>query len=279
MMFGRIVNILLVLAVPVFLTGLISCRKNKEVDLKPDVNSANAIVLAHSNLKYVFDLLLKAGNDSALRATGHSRIDSSAVTLDSLAHGLYFDFVNTLCPDSIIRNGRVQVIYNGKIFHKGYSAAITFIGYNVDLDTYTGTDSLVNLGVNDRKAWVYSCSLPDGGIKKGVEGGTAVYSIKGFITLDSVAIANLQNPVWFVSGTINGVTSYGDSFSAVITNPLAEVFQCPWIKYGRISVSVANADIQNGSIDFIDDTGCDAATTYNFGGNVFNNTGMKHYLP
>ena len=257
-----------------------ACKKNSETDFRPNVNAATDVVLAESELKFVLDLLLKAEGNTLLWYTGSAEIDSCMVSVDTVKHWIDFQFMDKWCPDSINRNGLVRVEYSGKFFRKGSTAVISLINYKVDIDNnYSGRDSLVNTGQDENHAWVFTCAMPDGEILKTVTGGTTHYSVQGVFMVDSLVSGSFAGRSWYLKGNIDGISSTGTPFSGLISDSLVENISCPWIKTGRITLSVPSAELTEGFIDFVDDSECNPAVLFNFGGNEIYIPRLKHYKP
>lgn len=273
----RFVILALTFIIFIVVSGFFSCKKNKEINLNPNVDAANDVVMAESNLRFVFDLLLKAEKDSLLWKTGNSQIDSSSVLADTLTRMLYFDFSSIECPDSIVRTGRIMVSYQGRLFHKGYHSVVTFVNYVVDINPYSGTYTLNNRGLNDKKAWEVSVDCPDGAILKMVDGASTTYTCQSMFVFDSVSALTNSSFSWYMIGELTGRGWTGYPVSATIPDSLIASMTCPWIVSGKINMTVSGAEITDGYIDFIDDGKCNPKTIYNFGGNIFYNTGLKHY--
>lgn len=90
------------------LVFMVACHKNKEVDLKPDVNVANDVIIAECAFKYIFNMIVKAQTDPTLQANHVAWIDSAWVTYNPNQNEFIFEYSEKMCQDSIRRNVSLQ---------------------------------------------------------------------------------------------------------------------------------------------------------------------------
>ena len=100
----------------------------------------------------------------------------------------------------------------------------------------------------------------------------------GRFAVDSAKALTASDLSWYQTGTLEGKSSKGNIFSATIRDSVVSTLSCPWIRSGIIDLTVAGADITNGTIDYIDDGNCNEQTIYNFGGTEYHNKGLKRYM-
>ena len=129
------------------LTIVAGCKKNKQIDLKPNLNVANDQILANRPFIYVFQMLVKATTDSTLKATHHAVIDNATVGLDAKQQKYSFSFQGSPCADSVIRFGSFVATVDSGFFHKGTVINIAFLGYIEDFHQITGNDSILCNGI------------------------------------------------------------------------------------------------------------------------------------
>lgn len=270
--------------ISIFLLGIIllfflqSCRKNKSIDLNPNVNVANDVILSISTYSAVFNLLIKARLDTSLAKYGHALIDSSYVTYDSSKMEYDFVFYSVISPDSVQRSGWIKVLVSGDILQKGSSARVFFQSYYEDYERVDGVDSIANEGVNAFGQVVFTDHISHGSINKAVGGGTIKVDITSkYKTLTSSLVSG-KDILFLVQGNISGLSSKGYTFSASIRDTLQDIFSCPWIKGGIIDVHVPEAEIPDGYIDFIAGDGCSDEIWYYFNTSEFKVWKNKFYL-
>ena len=263
-----------------FLSSLFifSCKKNKEIDLQPDVSAANGYVAIEDEMKYVFDMLVKAQKDDLLWSSGHSHIDSAWVTAEISQHKLFFDY-NSICPDSIVRNGRIEATLSGPLFLKGTIISVIFLEYHVDVNKYEGTDTIKNLGVNTSGQWIFSASMNNGKIIQYIITGSINYQVQNQFLVDSVSVLSGNDFSYLIKGSVSGICSTGNAFEGLIRDSLTSRLSCHWIDSGVTKIKVTAANYTEGTIDFIKDDGCSEKMIYNFGNNIFYVLKLKRYLP
>ncbi len=262
----------------ILLFFLYSCRKNTSLDLNPNVNVANDVIISISSYTAVFNLLIKARLDTSLTKHGYALIDGANITYDSLKMEYDFDFGSAISPDSISRSGRIAVVVSGDILQKGSYARAFFQSYYEDFGKVGGVDSIANEGVNTFSQVDFSNNISHGFINKAVGGGMIKVDITSkYKTLTSSLVSGMDI-LFLVQGNISGLSSKGYTFSATIRDTLQNTFSCPWIKGGIIDVHVPEAEIPDGYIDFIAGDGCSDVIWYYFNTSEFKVLKNQFYL-
>lgn len=262
----------------ILLFFLYSCKKNTSLDLNPNVNVANDVIISISSYTAVFKLLIKARLDTSLTKYGYALIDSANITYDSLKMEYDFVFYSAISPDSVQRSGWIKVLVSGDILQKGSYARAFFQSYYEDYGKVDGIDSIVNEGVNAFSQVVFSDNISHGSINKAVGGGTIKVDITSkYKTLTSSLVSG-KDILFLVQGNISGLSSKGYTFSASIRDTLQDSFSCPWIKEGIIDVHVPDAEIPDGYIDFVTGDGCSDVIWYYFNTSEFKVWKNKFYL-
>lgn len=262
----------------ILLFFLYSCKKNTSLDLNPNVNVANDVIISISSYTAVFNLLIKARLDTSLAKHGYASIDSANITYDSLKMEYDFDFDLAISPDSIKRSGRIAVLVSGDILQKGSYARVFFQSYYEDNGLVKGIDSITNEGVNAFSQVVFSDNISHGSINKAVGGGTINVDITvKYKTLTSSLVSG-KDILFLVQGNISGLSSKGHTFSASIRDTLQDSFSCPWIKGGIIDVHVPEVEIPDGYIDFMAGDGCSDVIWYYFNDSEFKVRKNQFYL-
>jgi hypothetical protein len=233
-----------------------SCKKNTSYDLGPNVNASNDVILSLSSFTAVFNLLIKARLDTALSLHGHTVIEGVFVTFNATNNQYDLDFGSCISPDSVSRTGRIVVQASGDILQKGSFAKVFFQSYYEDYGKVNGADSIRNEGVNAFNQMVFSNTVSNMTIDKVVGRGTiTVNANTSYKTLTS-SLVNRQDILFLVKGNISGLSSKGHPFYATLRDTLLDSFSCPWIKGGIVDLHVSDADIPDGTIDFVSDDGC-----------------------
>ena len=243
------------------------CKKNTQVDLRPNLNAANDQVLAIRPFTYIFRMLVIAVNDSALKATHHSVIDSATVSLDAKNQQYTFLFHGKLSADSVIRTGAFTAMVDSGFYHKGSSIKFTFQGFTEDFRHVSGNDSLYCTGL---VSGIYSYSnLISGAAITKDSLRTIQFSASYQVTVDPHGILQgVSQTVSTFDGSSFGTSSAGYAFSSQTMKGLSLYERCPWVCDGLISFSIPAADINSGTIAFSDKT-CSDKISYDFGGNIY----------
>jgi hypothetical protein len=251
------------------LASLAGCKKNKkEIDLRPDLNVANDLVLSNRPFVYVFTLLVKAASDSLLQATHHAVIDGASVNLDAENRKYTFYFFRTLGSDSTIRDGAIAASVDSGFFNKGTRISIDFQAYCEDTRQVTGSDSIVCTGLLNGQ-FLYDNVITGAEILKDTVRKIlfdAEYKIA--VDVDVVAQGAIQTAIRF-GGNSRGTSSLGYSFTSETTRDLTVYTLCPWIVDGIMAFSVPAAEIEAGTIEFMAKTLCNDKMDYDFAGNIY----------
>ena len=263
----------------VFLLALTSgCKKNQQIDLKPNLNVANDQILANRPFIYVFQMLVKAVADSSLEATHHAVIDNATVSLDAKHQKYSFSFQGNLCADSVIRFGTFVATVDSGFFHKGTVINITFPGYIEDFHRITGNDSILSEGLVNGE-YRYENFITGAEITKDsihtIQFG-AVYQIS--VSLSVLALGANQTVITF-NGSSSGISSAAYPFTAEITKSLSLYEICPpWIIDGLIAFSISGVEVKAGTIEFMSKTSCSDKIKYDFEGNIYYLRMNEQYL-
>ncbi len=255
-----------------------SCRKNNSIDLNPNVNVSNDVIISISSYTAVFNLLMKARLDTSLAMYGDVWIDNAYITYDSLKMEYDFNFYSIKSPDSVRRSGRIAVLVSGDILQKGSYARVFFQNYLEDYGKVDGIDSITNEGVNAFGQVVFSDNLSHGSITKFIGGGTISVDITSKYKTPASSLVSGMDILFLVEGNISGLSSKGHTFSASIRDTLQDSFSCPWIKGGIIDVHIPEAEIPDGYIDFVADDGCSDVIWYYFNTSEFKVWKNQFYL-
>jgi hypothetical protein len=262
----------------ILLMFFVSCKKNKSIDLNPDVNAANDVILSVSSFTTIFNLMIKARLDHDLMTSGMSIIDKAEVTYDPETMVYQFTFLGDISPDSVRRAGIIRMALSGDILQEGSSALITLKNYYEDDGLVDGTDSIFSEGVNGSGQLVFLNRISGGVINKAVEGGTIHFGMDLSFLVTYSSLVSGQDILFLEKGTVSGISSKGHSFSASIRDVLQDALSCPWLKNGVIDLRVSDTDLPDGMIDFMTADGCSDVIWYYFGNSEFKVRKNKFYL-
>jgi hypothetical protein len=156
----------LVLPVMFALLLLPGCKKNTETDLRPGLNAANDNILVHRPFIHVFNMLMKASVDTALRTNHHAVIDKADVTWDPVTRRYKFEYQGDLCPDSVRRYGAFLAYVDSNIFIPGAKTTIRFLFYVEDVHQVKALDTIVNMGLQPGGRLLFRSRIDSVVIKK-----------------------------------------------------------------------------------------------------------------
>lgn len=262
-------RLVLFLAVIVCLMGVDACKKNKETDLRPNLNAANDIMLAQRPFINAFNMLIKAALDPDLQSNYHAIIDSASVILDPGKKIYTFNYYGKLCPDSVVRAGSFQAILDTTLFFPGTTVKIIFISLLEDIHSVSGNDSLRFDGPGQGGELVFKNFISDAVITKDT---IRIIKWEGnftFIADPTIISQGTKNAIVRIEGSGQGTSSMGYMFYSSIANPLQDSLSCPWIKDGLISFYLPDGECKNGAIEFMAKTACNNRINYDFDGTVY----------
>lgn len=255
-----------------------SCRKNTTYNLSSDVNVANDAVLSISSYTSIFNLLIKARLNSSLTSRGYAFIDGANISYNSGNQEYDFGFGSQLSPDSVQRNGWIKIVMSGDILQQGTYANVSFPNYYEDYGQVSGTDSIVNEGINVLNQMVFHDYISQGTIDKGMGNGILTVNINEKIKVQASSIIPGQDILFLIQETISGKSSRGYTFYASTRDTLLNSISCPWIKGGIIDVHISDVKVPDGYIEFGKNKGCSDVIWYYFENSAFRVKKNKYYL-
>jgi hypothetical protein len=142
----------------------------------------------------------------------------------SLPKSFTIDFgtTNCLCKDGNYRRGVIVVAFTGAYRDSGSSHSITFNNYFVNDNQIQGTKTVVNNGRNLAGNLSYSVTI-NGSIiwSTGYNGGTSTYnSTRTREWTQGEGTLRWDDDVYLISGTANGTTRSGNTYSMATIAPL-----------------------------------------------------------
>lgn len=218
-------------AIAVLSIALSSCKKDKEnfdssTDSQAVVENSTADA-AFSDVAGIADEAY-SGSLSSYRTAGIERVTTTCatITFDTTTTPKHFtiDFgtTNCACKDSNYRRGIIIVTYTGAYRDSGSSHSITFNNYFVNDNQILGTKTVVNNGRNAANHLSYTVSISGSIIWSSVNGGgTSTYNSTRTREWTQGEFTPMWNDdVYLISGTANGVTRSGNSYTMTTITPL-----------------------------------------------------------
>ena len=266
----RIFNIALAaVSAVLMILAAAGCKKNKNYDLKPNLDVANDIVFAERGLIHTFNLLLKANMDSSIMKGNFGLIDSASVIYSSVTKTFTIIYRNKSCADSAVRNGTIIITLTANFFTTGCAATVVFQNYSEDSRKFIGKDFILNTGM---------ALGGNGGYNSTIAGLSIVRDSTHYLMWNSqltyklppVLLKQPDNIAPFtITGTGNGTSSGTYAFAFQISTPLLNDIYCPWIRQGVMQVSLSPVDVTSGTIEYTNSNKCNNRVRYDFEGNVY----------
>jgi hypothetical protein len=253
---------------------LVACKKEEKEEVDSDTQSGSDNALAEGAFNDVSSIADQAddGTLSTFRFTDAgsilgacskiNRLNSNASNPDTLL--ITFGTNNGAnpnigcnCLDGRVRKGSIQVVYTGNYRDSLSTHTITFANYFVNNNQLLGSKTVTNLGRNALGHPRFSVSV-NGSVVLANNGGTITWVSSrtrewtaGYTTL---GVGSWSDDEYLISGTANGTSASGNSFTAVITSPLKRALNCSWITSGKIEFTPAGKvtrtiDFGNGNCD------------------------------
>ncbi len=155
--------------------------------------------------------------------------------------------------DGKLRKGKIISIYTGPMFIPGSKCSTTFEDYYVDSFKIEGKHSVENTSTSNQKQW--TVRVIDGKITNTNIGDWKMWSSTKTHTQvegNGTPLYPLDD-VFKITGSATGSSSNGNSWTALITEPLVKKIGCRWIVKGMVRITKNNDKAElnygNGSCD------------------------------
>jgi hypothetical protein len=270
--------LMLTLASAVAFTG---CKKDKdEPDTDTDVANDNSFAeRTYDDVKSISDQAGDNGSLSTYRVGDNSGLLSSCANINNdtsvTPHILTIDFgaTNCLCNDGKNRRGKIIISYQGAYRDSGSTHTISFDNYFVNDYKVLGTKTVKNLGHNSSNQLVYSVDVNGSIINP--SGQTMSWTSQRTRTwVAGETTPGVLNDEYDITGSANGTSFAGTSFTMAITSPLHVKLAC-FSTYKSLIVSGTFDLVPSGKATRTFDFGsgaCDNLATVTINGNTYNIT-------
>lgn len=211
---------------------LTSCKKNDTEDTDTSASSDNATAEAYFNdMGNIANEGAMSGNVSSYKTSpSYDGLLSACatVTFDTINHSdddsvtVDFGTTNCLCNDGRYRRGKVLITHTGNKKYRDSLAIITTVpvNYYVNDNQLLGTRTVTNMGHNTSGNLYYNISV-SGQVKLANNGGTITWNStrqREWIAGESTTI--WSDDIYSITGSANGTSAKGVSYTATITSPL-----------------------------------------------------------
>ncbi len=248
-----------------------SCRKDKDEDETYDVSAAGDDALAENVFSDAFAQVkdgMQKAEDTIDGSKGISSImgDTCIITISpcitltiipfdtTWPKNLIIDFGTSNCqqypPSGRNRRGKILVHCTGRYRTTGSVITTTFDNYYVDDNKVEGTKTVTNTGRNTDSNLVYSIHIIDAVITKPNNAGTIHWNSdreREWINGESTILYPWDDE-YLITGTQDGVSANGKSYTIVITSPLNVLVGCRWVRSGTLDLNIQ--DIPTIAVDY-----------------------------
>lgn len=194
----------------------------------------------------------------------------ATITHDTLVtpHKITIDFglVNCLCKDGKYRRGEIIITYTGKYKDSATVITHTFNNYFVNDNQILGTKTVTNNGKNSSGNVNYSIQV-NGTILLANNAGTITWVssrnrewIAGYVT------PTWLDDVYLITGSASGSKTPGNSYTALIINPLRKEIGCKHFVSGSLEITPTGKATR--TLDYGNGI-CDNIATVTINGKVF----------
>lgn len=259
-----------------FLSGIFSCTEQSgEINYNPNVLSAKDYVKAEDAVLEILNAFFKGIHDTVVMNCGFNYIDACSVRYYPESDSMTFGYgeVNRLCQDNKFRRGVYGVKFSGEVFDEGVTADLATDELFVDDMPYASAMVITSLGPNisnhpEYRIQVTSSllTLPDTTVVNGVSITTdwIMEWSEGYL---SPAVH--EDDTYMITGIASGISSDLLEFSVEIQEPLRDYLDCHWISTGLNQLTVPSATYTTGTIDYLNEDGCNNEFHFYFNDNLF----------
>lgn len=248
-----------------------ACRKDNDND--NDTGSASDNALAENLFTDVHGVIDQAASSNSMKGTdsiAYPLLGSCAqISIDTTVnpHTMTVDFgsTNCLCGDGRYRRGIIQVNYTGKYRDSGTVINVTFNNYYVNDNKIMGSKTITNLGRNSNNNLNWSV-LVSGSVLKANGNLISWNSTRNREWIAGESTLTVWDDAYFISGSANGISANGNTFSVTITNPLKKEIGCKHFVSGTFDLNISGKSTR--TVDFGNGV-CDYTATVTINGNVY----------
>lgn len=245
--------------------SLSACKKDKDTELDADTETAQDNNTAESNFDEIFKEIDQASDEANLQKAGPAiTIDSSAspvkMTIDYGANG-------TIGFDGKNRKGKIIVTWTGRYRATGTVITVTFDQFYQNDYLIAGTKTIKNEGRNTDGNLYYTITVADARITS-TTGRTIAWNAQRTRTwIGGENTVQWRDDVYLISGTTNGITGGGRSYTLNIVTPLRVDLSCIY----RITSGVLDITPQGKTTRTIDygNGACDNTITVTINGKTY----------
>jgi multimeric flavodoxin WrbA len=252
---------------------LASCGK-ADRDEDTTINETKDNNIAEIAFKDLANIMEEAASTSNALRAADGILSCATITYDTLSSPmtLMIDFGTSNCLGSDGRNRRgvIYCTFTGK--YRDSSTVIVITPQNYFLNDYKieGTKTITNNGRDIYGILNYSVVIQNGVITEPGSAWNITYnSTRNRAWIEGDTSVTINDDVYLITGTANGVGRNGNTFDVTITTALRIQLNCAYIVSGNMTVQPAN--LAPRYVDFGTGT-CDNAATVTVNGYTFSLT-------
>ena len=208
-----------------------SCRKKEIEEKDHDTMSAKDQSLASSTVNDMTSISDEAGKGNSTTTSSFKTAESNAIlsscsviTYDTLAAAktitVNFGTSNCLCNDGRNRRGSLIINFTGRYRDSNTVITVTPQNYFVNDNQVTGSKTITNKGHNAANHLVYEINANITIIKASGAGTITWQSTRQREWIAGESTLAWSDDMYSITGSANGTTANGNSFTSVITSPL-----------------------------------------------------------
>ncbi|MCO6498980.1 MAG: hypothetical protein J5I47_01205 [Vicingus serpentipes] len=241
--FYTLVFVLLVL-------GITSCR-DSDRDEDTTTNSSEDYATGQTIIHDIFKIVHQAaysskGITTANLADTNTIFGCDTLIIDTISNPkkITVQFDNPCSFNYVSRSGTIIITTSSKYDTPGASTSVNFSNYNYNnYSILSGTVSVVYNGIVDGKP-NYSFNTNELRIENNRKRSIYIQNTQRFSIQAGETTATFVDDTYSISGTTNGTTFEGNSFTATITTNLTLLGSCRWINSGLVNVSPNNKPVR-----------------------------------
>ncbi len=261
------------------LTSLIYTGCRKKEDPKP--KNANAAA-DNSNAESAFAGIWKqistvTDSSNTLRAPSSACATASITPFDLVTWPktvtIDFGTVNCLGSDLNNRRGIITAVFSGPYLDSGTVITVTLTNYYHNDYHIQGTQTITNKGNNSSGHLVYNVVVNSAIVTHPTDGRSSTWNTNqdrefyaGYLTN-----LNIWDDVYLITGTANGVSMEGESYTIGTNSPLQVNIGCHWIVKGSFTLTLGSYPTYPIVFDY-GAGACDGNATATLDGTTYNIT-------
>jgi len=240
-----------VLLFVIFALVIVSC-KNSDRDEDTTTNSSEDYATGQTIIHDIFKIVHQAAYSSKGFATNHLAdtntifgCDTLIVDTISIPKTITVQFDNPCSYNYVNRLGTIIISTNSKYDTQGAVTNMSFSNYKYSssYSILSGTISIIYNGLMDGKP-NYSFNTQDLKIENNKQRSIIIQNTQNISIVAGETTATFIDDTYSISGTTEGSTFQGNTFTATVTSNLTLLGSCRWISSGQVNVSPNNKAVR-----------------------------------